>query len=314
MLDLVAFGIILDDLVFPDGRTVMGVLGGGGPQTAFGMRLPALAGWTETANVGLVAGVGHDLPGEARAWLESAGIDLAGVQATDLPTPRAWQLMEADGRRAQVWRVAGEVVGAQLARSLDRVPSGYRAAMGFHLGIHPDSPSLEFAHQLRTLPSFHRAASGLQFPTMSLELFKPADRPPGDAALRRLCSAADIFSPNRVEAHSLVGPAAPEELVRRLADAGARIVALRMGAEGSLVYDGAHIYHVPAIPVAVVDPTGAGNAYCGAFLARVVQTGDVLTAARWGAVAASFLIEQIGLPPINERLRTEANERLKKVE
>ena len=314
MIDLVAFGIVLDDLVFPDGRTVMGVLGGGGPQTAFGMRLPALAGWTAAANVGLVAGVGRDLPSGARAWLESAGIDLAGVSATHQPTPRAWQLMEADGRRTQVWRVAREVAGAQLAHSLDRVPSGYRAASGFHLGIHPDDPNLEFVRQLRALPSHRGAASSLRYPVVSLEPFKPADHPPGDAALRRLCSAADIFSPNRVEAQSLVGRAAPEELARRLAEAGARIVALRLGAEGSLVYDGAHLYHVPAIPAAAIDPTGAGNAYCGGFLAGYIQTGDALTAAQWGTVAASFMVEQIGLPPINERLRTEANLRLRKVE
>jgi sugar/nucleoside kinase (ribokinase family) len=314
MIDLVAFGIVIDDLVFPDGRTVMGVLGGGGPQTAFGMRLPALAGWMATSNVGLVAGVGRDLPGEAGAWLESAGIDLTGVRTTDLPTPRAWQLMEADGRRTQVWRVAGELIGAQLARSLDCVPSDYRAALGFHLGIHPDDPNLEFVRQLRALPSSRRAASGLRFPVVSVEPFRPADRPLSDAALRRLCSAADIFSPNRAEARSLVGHAAPEELARRLADGGAPIVALRLGAEGSLVYDGARLHHVPAIPVAVVDPTGAGNAYCGGFLAGYVQTGDALMAARCGTVAASFLVEQIGLPPINEQLRLEADLRLKKVE
>ena len=314
MVDLVAFGIVIDDLVFPDGRTVMGVLGGGGPQAVFGMRLPALAGWTATARVGLVAGIGRDLPGEARSWLASAGIDLTGVHATDLPTPRAWQLMESDGRRTQVWRVAGDVIAAQLERSLDRVPPGYRAALGFHLGIHPDDPNLEFVHQLRALPSSRRDASGLRFPVVSVEPFKPADHPPSDTALRRLCSAADIFSPNRAEAQSLVGHAAPEELARRLADTGARIVALRLGAEGSLIYDGAHLYHVPAIPVAAVDPTGAGNAYCGGFLAGYVQTGDALMAARCGTVAASFLVEQIGLPPINERLRTEANERMKKVE
>ena len=63
---LVAFGIILDDIVFPDGHTAMGTLGGGGPQTAFGMRLPALAGWIEQCQVGLVAGVGHDLSQSAR--------------------------------------------------------------------------------------------------------------------------------------------------------------------------------------------------------------------------------------------------------
>jgi hypothetical protein len=47
--------VIIDDIVFHDGRTLMGVLGGGGPQTAFGMKLwaqggvglcAAASGWT----------------------------------------------------------------------------------------------------------------------------------------------------------------------------------------------------------------------------------------------------------------------------
>ena len=234
MIDLIAFGIILDDLVFPDGHTVMGTLGGGGPQTAFGMRLPALAGWTETSgDVGLVAGVGRDLPDSARAWLAAAGIDLAGVRETELPTPRAWQMLERDGRRTQVWRVEGRVISAQLGRTLDRIPESYRQAKGFHLGIHPDEPDLDFIHQLRSLAGIGIPAYR---PVISLEPLKPADRPLSDAALRQLCTAADIFSPNIAEAQSLVGSGSPDELVRRLADAGASIVTLRMGPEGSLVY------------------------------------------------------------------------------
>ena len=154
---------------------------------------------------------------------------------------------------------------------------------------------------------------------VSLEPFKPADRRLSDAALRQLCSAADIFSPNVAEAQSLVGNGSPDELVRRLTDAGASIVALRMGPEGSLVYaarcDAPSASHLDPFmclpsPTNVIDPTGAGNAYCGGFLAGYVQTGDVLTAARYGAVAASFLVEQVGLPEINERLRTQAGLRL----
>ncbi len=306
---LVSFGIILDDLVFPDGRTAMGTLGGGGPQTAFGMRLPALAGWTEQGQVGLVAGVGDDLPPSARKWLESAGIDRTGVRETALPTPRAWQLLEADGRRTQVWRVQARVVGAQLGRSLEHIPASYRQARGFHLGIHPEAPDLEFIRQLRNLEP--PTADGRP-PLVSLEPFKPADQPPTDTALRQLCSAADILSPNLTEARSLVGQAAPDELARRLGDAGARIVTLRMGAEGSLVRakeEGIAI-HMPAVPATVVDPTGAGNAYGGGFLAGYIQTGDLTTAARYAAIAASFLVEQVGLPPINDRLRDEANRRL----
>ena len=70
---LIAFNIILDDIVFPDGRTALGVLGGGGPQAAFGMRLFA-------ESVGLVAEVGDDLPESVWAWLRESGIDTTGVR------------------------------------------------------------------------------------------------------------------------------------------------------------------------------------------------------------------------------------------
>jgi sugar/nucleoside kinase (ribokinase family) len=310
MIDLVAFGVILDDVVFPDGRTEMGVLGGGGPQTAFGMRLPQLAGWIETPyRVGLVAGVGHDLPQPARDWLSSSGVDLTGVRVRDLPTPRAWQVLEADGRRTQVWRVEGRVIGAQLGRTLERMPPAYRGARGFHLGIHPDEPDLRFIRELRDA---RPQTADERMPLTSIEPFKPADRPPTDAAIRDLVSAADIFSPNLAEAKSLIGDGAPEELARRLADAGAHIVTLRMGHEGSLVYDKETdaVIQVPAVPTTSVDATGAGNAYCGGFLAGYLACGDVLTAARYAAVTASFLVEQVGLPPITDGLRAEANLRL----
>jgi sugar/nucleoside kinase (ribokinase family) len=287
----------------------MGVLGGGGPQTAFGMRLSALAGWSDRSDVGLVAGVGHDLPPAALEWLKSTNIDLTGVRKSDLPTPRAWQVLEADGRRTQVWRVEGLVIGAQLGRALHHIPISYRGASGFHLGIHPDDPDLDFIYQLRGL---RPPTSDLRLPIISLEPWKPADRLPTDAALRALSGAADIFSPNLEEAQSLVGGGSPEELACRLGDAGARIVTLRMGNDGSLVYTKERnvLLHVPAVPTTVVDSTGAGNAYCGGFLAGYIQTGNVLTAAQYGAVAASFLVEQVGLPPIHERLRIEANKRL----
>jgi sugar/nucleoside kinase (ribokinase family) len=56
------------------------------------------------------------------------------------------------------------------------------------------------------------------------------------------------------------------------------------------------ILHIPAIPVPqVVDVTGAGNCYCGAFLVGWVCSGDLRQAAAYGAVAASFTVEQIGV-------------------
>lgn len=37
-----------------------------------------------------------------QAWLQQLGCDTSGLLLSDLPTPRAWQLFEWDGKRTQV--------------------------------------------------------------------------------------------------------------------------------------------------------------------------------------------------------------------
>lgn len=46
----------------------------------------------------------------------------------------------------------------------------------------------------------------------------------------------------------------------------------------------------------VVDPTGAGNAFLGAFSLKLQETGDPREASIYGSVAASFALEQFGPP------------------
>lgn len=298
-IDFVTFSLIIDDIVFPDGQTAMGVLGGGGPQTAFGMKL-----WSD--RVGLVSGVGVDLPPQAEAWLAAMGIDPAGLRRSDdWPTLRAWQILEADGRRTQVWRVSGLAVGQQLRRSPDKLPPNYLAARGFHLGVHPEDPDLDFIRALRSRGAI-----------VSIEPFRPAERSLTDAELRALLAAGQIFSPNQAEAESLVGPGEPADLIRRLVAAGAGIVALRQGPDGATVHhtNTGETWHIPAFETRVVDPTGAGNAFCGGFLTGWVLHGDLRLAGLYGVVAASFLVEQIGMPAPHPDLRQQARERLRVLE
>lgn len=298
-MDFVAFSLIIDDIVFPDGRTAMGVLGGGGPQTAFGMKL-----WAN--RVGLVGGVGNDLPAHVTEWLDAAKIDTAGLRrSSEWPTPRAWQLLEAGGRRTQVWRIPGPAIAAQLGRTLNSLPPGYRQAKGFHVGVHPEAPDLDFIRALRQLGA-----------VVSVESFRAPQRPLTDSELKALAGAGQIFSPNRQEAEALVGPGTPLELVYRLALAGAEIVALRQGAAGATVYraNTGECWHIPAVDTTVVDPTGAGNAFCGGFLAGWVQSGSLRQAGLCGVAAASFLVEQVGLPEPGPDLQAKARQRQQAVE
>ncbi len=59
----------------------------------------------QRTRVGLAAGVGPDMPPACREWLEGIGADTSGLILHPRPTPRAWQVFEADGRRTQVGKV-----------------------------------------------------------------------------------------------------------------------------------------------------------------------------------------------------------------
>lgn len=84
-------------------------------------------------------------------------------------------------------------------------------------------------------------------------------------------------------------------MIDTLLTSGGKTVVIRMGADGSLLArKGEPILHVPATSCNVVDVTGCGNAYNGAFL-RSLMRGDSLTdAGAWGSAAAASMAEATG--------------------
>jgi sugar/nucleoside kinase (ribokinase family) len=72
------------------------------------------------------------------------------------------------------------------------------------------------------------------------------------------------------------------------------IVAVTAGAQGATIYRGDEAFHFAAFPTREVDPTGAGDVFAAAFLARYRATGDLITAGRYASVAASFVVEAPG--------------------
>jgi ribokinase len=107
----------------------------------------------------------------------------------------------------------------------------------------------------------------------------------------------DVFLPSEMEVRSLMtegvdlGDAAVE-----FARHGPRVVVIKMGDRGALVYerDSNRRTHVPPYPARVVDVTGAGDSFCGGFMVGLATTGDPIRAALYGTVSASFAIEGYG--------------------
>ena len=229
-------------------------------------------------------------------------------------TPRAWQITERDGRRTQVWREeAGEGLYAMLRPEFASWPEKCRRTRAVHFGINPARPDVALVGALRN------AGCGL----ISIEPFTHAPTPLSASALRELMSLGDVWSPNERESKSFFADGetmSPEELVGRMRDAGAnKVICLRRGARGAVAYDArtGEGYACEAFPVSrVVDETGCGNCFCGAFAASVLAGDGLRDALTLASAAASIMVEHIGVPngSIDEEYRALAATRARAVD
>jgi len=108
-------------------------------------------------------------------------------------------------------------------------------------------------------------------------------------------SDIDIMFPNAEEARRITGERAIERAAAALQSFGLKTVVIKLGAEGCYLAAPCRSIHVPACPAdAVVDATGAGDAFCGGFLAGLLNGLDPTEAARLGHVAAVHVIAHRG--------------------
>jgi hypothetical protein len=272
---LVGIGaVFIDDIVLPDGTTYMAQLGGGVVHALMGAAV-----WDERPGIAALAG--YDLPQAIRQRLE-AHLDTRGLYILDLPQIRAWQIFETDGTRRELFRVE---VTEPFTRGAQphHLPQSYRSSKGYYL-----------LQDFESIPIWCRELQGI----ILWEPLQQIMQPGGYTLLRTALQSAriDIISPNLLEAQAIYGLKQPETLAAAMLEDGAEAVALRMGPDGSLIANRDTFTYIPAVPVsAIVDQTGAGNTYCGAMLAGLVQGKTLEDAARMGAVAASFCIEQQGV-------------------
>lgn len=86
----------------------------------------------------------------------------------------------------------------------------------------------------------------------------------------------------------------PEAVARRLFDEGAEIAVVTLGERGAVVCWEQGLCEVPAYPVEVVDTTGAGDAYHGAFMYALLQGWDVPRMARFASAVGSLNCRAMG--------------------
>jgi sugar/nucleoside kinase (ribokinase family) len=255
------------------------VLGGAGTYAAAGARL-------FTNGVGLVSGVGEDLFAGEIAWFRRNGIDEHGLDCRGPHTPRSTIVYFADGEREETPQFGPEHF-ASMRPSPRHMPVDYRGAAAFYVFADTD-PSI-FAELAEVGPGR---------PLILWELAANAATPATCPVIAERLATVEIVSLNRTEAEGLFGPGEPECHAQSLLEAGVAVVVLRLGAGGALVATRLAAVHVAPASAHVVDPTGAGNAFGGAFLAAYAMTRDPVWSGQCGAAAAALMLQQFGPPPL----------------
>lgn len=304
---LVVIGGLREDyFITHDGQVRIGELGGNAVYAAVGAAV-----WK--AQVSLVSRVGSNYPASWLSEIERAGFDTSSVQV--LPDPHDTRTFYAyltpeervdTNPKAHFLRIGQPLPEALRDYQTSTAGQDQRARFS-PLAVRPND--LEFSSA--PPPGAHLAPGdflshsliparlrelGVQTVTLdpSLRYMEPGFR----RELRILVNGLDAFLPSEAEALSLFQPHPPNtwEMAEILASYGCSVVVIKRGAAGQHIWDrsGGRRWHVPAYPVRVVDVTGAGDAYCGGFLAGLSQTGDPLEAGLWGSVSASLAIEGTG--------------------
>jgi 2-dehydro-3-deoxygluconokinase len=112
------------------------------------------------------------------------------------------------------------------------------------------------------------------------------------AVLAELAPQAFLVTPSFPgETSMLLGTSTPQEAAAKLRSMRTELVAVTCGAEGVQLESDGDSAWIPAVPApAVVDQTGAGDAFVGTLTARLVLGDSFPTAARYGAAASSLVV------------------------
>jgi sugar/nucleoside kinase (ribokinase family) len=273
--DLVVLGnLLVDDVVFPDGRTRMGQPGGAVLYFALGASLSGL-------QTGIVSLRGSDYPAWALDALAARGVDLAGIHDLGRPGGRAWLLYE--GRRRQIVHWMDRPTHAEVSPTAAHVPPAWAAARAFHIAPMPFEVQEALVEDLSRRPDVFGSVD----PWLVL-------RPDTLDPWRRLLDQVDAFFLSEDEME--VGREDPVAALRGLAGGRLRYVIFKRGERGGLLCDLREDLCVEwaARAEAVVDPTGAGDAFAAGTLAGLLEGDAPEAALSRGVVAASFALSAWG--------------------
>jgi sugar/nucleoside kinase (ribokinase family)/fructoselysine-6-P-deglycase FrlB-like protein len=285
--------LTMDDVVYPDGTSSMGSIGGNSVYSS-------IAACIWGVRVGVVARVGEDFPAFALDRLREAGVLTDGLRPIPGATVRNWILYENDGRRTWVYRTP-PLRSLEVAPQPADLPTAWirqAEVPVFHVAAMPLPAAARIVESIRS-------ASSQAIVTLDTHEDWCSDRD----ALLAVARQVNVFIPSREELETLLGYDDPERACNELIDAGIQAIVVKCGANGAVVATSAGIRaKIAPCDVAVVDTTGAGDSFCGGLVAGLALGDDIVDATRRGTATAGAALGASGSLRLLENRAFLANE------
>jgi sugar/nucleoside kinase (ribokinase family) len=252
----------------------------GGPPTYVSLAAKKLG-----ANVSVVSKVGADFPERFRRLLERRGVNLSGLRVDANASTTSFFLNYSLGGERELYlkKRASQIETEDIPDFLD--------SKVVHVAPIANEVHLETLRKLKSLGSIvsldpqgfiRRFGENGKMRNGQLENFE-------------VLNGVSVLKASYDEAKAITGRASLINMVESLCKRGAKTVIVTRGAEPTILHVEGKTFSVPpAKPKTVVDPTGAGDVFIGAFLTMLVRGEEPLWCACAGSAAASFVVEKCG--------------------
>jgi 2-dehydro-3-deoxygluconokinase len=264
----------------PDGR-VLYLEGHGGDTSNAG-----IAAARQGARVGYITAIGKDAPGDSlMALWAREGVDTATVTRIEKALTGVYFVTHDErGHHFLYYRKDSP---AALYSSADLPRQAIAAARiffasGISQGISPSAADAVFAAIDLTRGGGGKVAYDTNYRS---RLWPPVR---AAAVMHAAIAQADYVFPGMEDAVVLTGLTDPDAILDFYLRLGPPVVLLKTGQDGAYLGMPDRRVRIPAHKVVTVDATGAGDALCGAFLARVLAGDAPEAAARYAVVAAAL--------------------------
>lgn len=238
----------------------------------------------------VTAVVGEDFPRQELTFLEERGVDLHGLTVIPKGKTFRWQgRYDYDLHDAHTLKTELGVFESFHPTILE----AYRDVPYIFLANIDPELQLEVLNQVKKPKLVACDTMNYWIESKRPQLFETMAR-------------VDIMILNDAEARQLTQEANLVKAARAVQLFGPKIVIVKKGEHGALMFYDDSIFSAPAYPVEeVTDPTGAGDSFAGGFVGSLARRGladeaSVRQAMVYGSVMASFCVEQFGL----ERFKT----------